>query len=70
VGAREGTNADRSDPRGSEREGERGRAQACADRRGPPVRHGRGGTGAGAHAGLGRLGLNGLKWLFLFPENF
>jgi hypothetical protein len=38
----------------AEREGERGRAQACADKRGPPVRH-RG------RAGLGRLGLNGLK---------
>jgi hypothetical protein len=43
--------------------------QAGADRRGPPVRH-RGPAGAGAHAGLGWLGLNGSKWLFLFPGNF
>jgi hypothetical protein len=34
-----------------QREGRRGRAQACADRRGPPVRH-RGRAGAGAR-GLG-----------------
>jgi hypothetical protein len=60
VGAYEGTSADRSGPRVSEKEGERGRAQVCADRRGPPVRH-RGRAGAGARGGLGRLGLNGLK---------
>jgi hypothetical protein len=55
-------------PHGAARErGGSERAQACADRRGPPVRHrGR----AGAPAGLGRLGLNGLKWLFLFSGNF
>jgi hypothetical protein len=52
VGARKETSADRSGPRGSKREGDRGRA------------------GAGTRAGLGRLGLNGLKWLFLFPGNF
>jgi hypothetical protein len=63
VGAHEGTSADRSAPRCSEREGGSERAQACADKRGPPVRH-RG------RVGLGRLGLNGLKWLFLFPGNF
>jgi hypothetical protein len=44
-------------------------AQAGAERQGPPVRH-RGHAGAGAHVGLGRLGLNGPKWLFLFPRNF
>jgi hypothetical protein len=59
--------ADRSAPQNSERE--RGRAGVGADRRGPPVRR-RGRAGAGARVGLGWLGLNGPKWIFLFSGNF
>ena len=58
MGAHEGTSADRSDPRGSEREGERGRAGVGTDRRGPPVRH-RGHAGVRARA---RAGLSGPTW--------
>jgi hypothetical protein len=36
------------------------------DRRGPPISTG----GRGRGRKLGRLGLTGLDWLFLFPENF
>jgi hypothetical protein len=52
-----------------EREGERERTGVGVDRRCPPIRH-RGRAGASARVGLGRLGLNGPKWLFLFPGNF
>jgi hypothetical protein len=44
-------------------------AQVGADRQGPPVRH-RWHAGTSARVGLGQLGLNGPKWLFLFPGNF
>jgi hypothetical protein len=49
-GAGERNGADRPGPRGSEREGERGRAGVGVERRGPPIRH-RGRTGAGARGG-------------------
>jgi hypothetical protein len=73
AGQREGEWAHAREPapiglaHGAAREGKRERAQACADRWGPPVRYrGR----AGARGGLGWFGLNGLKWPFLFLGNF
>ena len=57
--------ADKLGPRSSERERGREGALVGADRRDLPIRH-RGRADAGARMGLGRLGLNGLKWLFYF----
>jgi hypothetical protein len=54
-------------PHRAAREREGVSVHAGANRRGLPVRH-RG--HAGARVGLVRLGLNGPKWLFLFPGNF
>jgi hypothetical protein len=78
AGAAENNGADRVGPRdreGDDRADERtaptslAHGTVGADRRGPPVKH-RGRAGAGARVGLGRFGLNGPKWLFLFPGNF
>jgi hypothetical protein len=66
VGTRWGKNdADSSGPRGRERGGGEGALARQADRQGPPVSAG----GRGRARKVGRLGLTGLDWLFLFPGN-
>jgi hypothetical protein len=67
AGAGKRNGADKPAPQSIEREREGVSVQAGVDRRGPPVRHR---WHAGARGGLGQLGLNGPKWLFLLPGNF
>jgi hypothetical protein len=76
--------ADEAGPRGREGESERACERNGADRTGPPCSGrergerergrnrltGRGRLSARAGAGVGRLGLTGSSWVFLFSGNF